>query len=260
MEIKGSEWRKWNFHVHTKGTNKNDQFTSSSIEDFFYIFFKSAFDNKVEAIGITDYFSIDRYLEAVDYVSEIENKENAAGEKLFTDEEVAFIKEIFLFPNVELRMLPATDRGRLINIHCLFNPEYVPHLENDFFGHIENQDGKKMNRHGLTDYGKELDSSLTTDEQRYKKGIDSFVIDLKTLKSVLNKNKNFRDNCILVVSNSNNDGASAVQKHYDLFENEEGSLDGLRSSIYKISHAIFSTNIKSPSLFIYSKSIISIVS
>ena len=250
MEIKGSEWRKWNFHVHTKGTNKNDQFTSSSIEDFFYIFFKSAFDNKVEAIGITDYFSIDRYLEAVDYVSEIENKENATGEKLFTDEEVAFIKEIFLFPNVELRMLPATDRGRLINIHCLFNPEYVPHLENDFFGHIENQDGKKMNRHGLTDYGKELDSSLTTDEQRYKKGIDSFVIDLKTLKSVLNKNKNFRDNCILVVSNSNNDGASAVQKHYDLFENEEGSLDGLRSSIYKISHAIFSTNIKDINYFL----------
>jgi len=246
----GSQWRKWNFHVHTKGTNKNDQFTSSSTEDFFYIFFKAAFDNKVEAIGITDYFSIDRYLEAVDYVSEIENKENATGEKLFTDEEVTFIKGIFLFPNVELRMLPATDRGRLINIHCLFNPEYVPHLENDFFGHIENQDGKKMNRHGLTDYGRELDTSLTTDEQRYKKGIDSFVIDLKTLKSVLNKNKKFRDNCILVVSNSNNDGASAVQKHYDLFENEEGSLDGLRSSIYKISHAIFSTNIKDINYFL----------
>lgn len=246
----GSQWRKWNFHVHTKGTNKNDQFTSSSPEDFFYIFFKAAFENKVEAIGITDYISIDRYIEAVVYVSDIENKENVIGEKLFTDEEITFVKGIFLFPNVELRMLPATDRGRLINIHCLFNPEYVPHLENDFFGHIENQDGKKMNRHGLIDYGRELDSSLTTYEQRYKKGIDSFVIDLKTLKSVLNKNKNFRDNCILVVSNSNNDGASAVQKHYNLFENEEGSLDGLRSSIYKISHAIFSTNIKDINYFL----------
>lgn len=250
MIIKGSEWRKWNFHVHTKGTNKNDQFASSTTEDFFYIFFKAASEYKIEAIGITDYFSIDRYLEAVVYVSEIENKKNTIGEKLFTDEEIAFIKGIFLFPNVELRMLPATDKGRLINIHCLFNPEYVPHLENDFFGHLENQDGKKMNRHGLTDYGRELDSSLTTDEHRYKKGIDCFVIDLKTLKSVLNKNKNFRDNCILVVSNSNNDGASAVQKHYDLFENEEGSLDGLRSSIYKISHAIFSTNIKDINYFL----------
>ncbi|WP_410493801.1 TrlF family AAA-like ATPase [Chryseobacterium sp. HMWF035] len=54
----------------------------------------------------------------------------------------------------------------------------------------------------------------------------------------------------MVVSNSNNDGASAVQKHYDLFENEEGSLDGLRSSIYKISHAIFSTNIKDINYFL----------
>lgn len=251
MKIKGSEWRKWNFHVHTKGTNKNDQFTSLSTEDFFYKFFKSAFENQVEAIGVTDYFSIDRYVEAVKYVFEIEDKINTTtGEKLFTDEEINFIKGIFLFPNIELRMLPATDRGRLINIHCLFNPDYVPHLENDFFGHIENQDGKKMNHHGLIDYGRSLDTSLITDEQKYKKGVDNFVIDLKTLKSVLDKNKNFRDNCILVVSNSNNDGASAVQKHYDLFENEEGSLDGLRSSIYKISHAIFSTNAKDIKYFL----------
>ena len=24
---RGSEWRKWDLHFHTKGTNKNDQFT-----------------------------------------------------------------------------------------------------------------------------------------------------------------------------------------------------------------------------------------
>lgn len=250
MDNKGSEWRKWNFHVHTKGTNKNDQFNSPTMENFFHFFFKTAFIKKVEAIAITDYFSIDRYLEAKDYVSDIENKIMPTGENLFTEDEIDFIKGMFLFPNVELRMLPATDRGRLINIHCLFNPNYVPHLENDFFGHIENQDGKKMNRHGLIDYGRELDSTLTTDEQRYKKGVDSFVIDLKTLKSIINKNKKFRDNSIFVVSNSNNDGASAIQKHYDLFENEVGSLDGLRKSIYKISNAIFSTNIKDIKYFL----------
>ncbi len=36
----------------------------------------------------------------------------------------------------------------------------------------------------------------------------------------------------------------------DLFENEEGSLDGLRSSIYKISHSIFSTNPKDIKYFL----------
>ena len=30
----GSEWRIWDLHVHTKGTNKNDQFSSATFDDF----------------------------------------------------------------------------------------------------------------------------------------------------------------------------------------------------------------------------------
>ena len=29
---RGSEWRKWDLHIHTKGTNKNDQFKSSDFD------------------------------------------------------------------------------------------------------------------------------------------------------------------------------------------------------------------------------------
>jgi len=249
--IKGSEWRKWNFHVHTKGTNKNDQFTSQNMDDFFYTFFKKAVENGIEAISITDYFSIDRYKDAVQYVIDIDSKiDENTQQKLFSEAEISLIKKIFLFPNVELRMLPSTDRARLINIHCIFNPSYVPQLENDFFGHLSNQDGRKMNRHGLIEYGRELDPNLSTDAQRYKKGVDNFTIDLKSLKELIANNKNFKENCIIVVSNSNNDGASAIQKHYDLFENEEGSLDGLRRSIYEISNCIFSTNVKDVKYFL----------
>jgi predicted ATP-dependent endonuclease of OLD family len=150
-------------------------------------------------------------------------------------------------------MLPATDKARLINIHCLFNPAYVPDLENDFFSRIENQAGKKMNRYGITSYGKSLDSSLTEDRLQYAKGIDNFAIDIRALNEVAN-NKDFRDNALLVVSNSNNDGASAVQRHYDLFENENGSLDGVRKSIYYMSDAIFSGNPKDVKYFLGKKS------
>ncbi|MDM1071300.1 gamma-glutamylcyclotransferase [Empedobacter brevis] len=248
---KGSEWRKWNFHVHTKGTNKNDQFSSPNMDEFFYVFFKKAIENGIEAIGITDYFSLDRYKDAVRYVSEIESKiDESTQQKLFTDVEILIIKKIFIFPNVELRMLPSTDRARLINIHCIFNPPYVQHLENDFFGHLSNQDGIKMNRHGLIEYGRGLDQNLPSDDLRYKKGVDNFTIDLKSLKELIANNKNFKENCIIIVSNSNNDGASAIQKHYDLFENEEGSLDGLRRSIYEISNCIFSTNPKDIKYFL----------
>ncbi len=30
---RGSEWRKWDLHIHTPGTKKNDQFEGSSLED-----------------------------------------------------------------------------------------------------------------------------------------------------------------------------------------------------------------------------------
>ena len=148
----GSEWNKWNFHIHTKGTNKNDQFSSSTMEDFFHIFYKKAYENQISAIGITDYFSIDRYKDAIDYREYIELKIDTESNPLFTPNEIEFIKNIFIFPNVELRMLPSTDRGRLINIHCIFNPGYVADLENDFFSHIENQDKLKMNRYGISSY------------------------------------------------------------------------------------------------------------
>ena len=156
----GSQWRKWNFHVHTKGTNKNDLFSSATMEDFYHIFFKKAFANKIQAIGITDYFSIDRYIDAVEYQENVDIKVDSDGENLFTPEEILFVKGIFLFPNVELRMLPSTDSARLINIHCLFNPDFVRDLEHDFFSSLKNQEGFQMNRHGISMYGKHLDNRL----------------------------------------------------------------------------------------------------
>ncbi|AKH95194.1 TrlF family AAA-like ATPase [Elizabethkingia anophelis] len=254
MSTIGSKWRKWNFHVHTKGTNKNDQFSSPTIDEFFFKFFKKAYDKKIYAIGITDYFSIERYLEAVEYKNNIQNKIGTDGISLFDDDEIVFIKGMFIFPNVELRMLPSTGRSKLINIHCLFNPEYVPDLDNDFFSYLKNQDGKMMNRYGITDYGKFLDSSITESHKQYQKGIDNFALDVKSIKELISKNKKFRDNTLLVVSNSNSDGASGTQMHYDLFENEGGSLDGVRKTIYEMSNAIFSANPKDIKYFAGRKS------
>ena len=29
----GAEWRRWDLHIHTPGTNKNDQFTGNNLDD-----------------------------------------------------------------------------------------------------------------------------------------------------------------------------------------------------------------------------------
>ncbi|HAB50600.1 MAG: hypothetical protein A2315_00545 [Ignavibacteria bacterium RIFOXYB2_FULL_35_12] len=237
---KGSEWRKWDLHVHTKGTSKNDQFKSKTFDEFCVTLFRKALEKRIAAIGITDYFNINNFTKIKEFVN------NIASCTDFTDEEKKKIDCIFIFPNVELRMLPVTDSGRLVNIHCLFNPDYEASLENNFFGSIEYSAGSgkkyKMNRQGLIDLGKSLDSSLD-DETAYKKGVDSFVVTHSDLQKLLDENRGFRENVIVAVSNSNKDGASAFQKHYDLFEDvAAGSLDAVRKSIYSISDCIFSSN------------------
>lgn len=234
---RGSEWRKWDLHVHTKGTNKNDNFTSTNFDEFCATLFRKALEKNIQAIGITDYFSIDNYKKVKDYVDKLDSKST------FEKDEKDRIKNIFLLPNVELRMLPATDSGSLINIHCLFNPDddFLLKLENDFFGSIHNSSGHKMNRFGIIDSGKKSDSNLN-DEDAYKKGIETFHIEPSALIKLFKEKPALKDNTIIAVSNSNNDGASALQKHYKLFESEAGSLDGVRSNIYELSDAIFSGN------------------
>lgn len=237
--LKGSEWRRWDLHIHTKDTNKCDQFTSADFDIFCQTMFQKALQNNIAAIGITDYFSIDNYIKVKTYISSIDNNQN------FSADEKKKIKEILILPNVELRMLPVTDNQRLVNIHCLFNPSYVSSLDNDFFASIEYSSGShkyKMNRQGLIDLGKSLDANLD-DNAAYKKGVDNFVMAHADLQRLLAENPTFKENTIVAVSNSNKDGASAFQQHYDFFEETDpGSLEALRKSIYCLSQVIFSSN------------------
>ena len=159
------------------------------------------------------------------------------------------IKNILLLPNVELRMLPVTNSSKLLNIHCIFNPDYVPLLANDFFNMLENEANFKMNRDGIISYGKRFNPTAD-DQAAYTLGIDRFALDPGSLKTLLDKKENFRNNTLIVVSNSNRDGNSGYQEHYSLFENEPGSLDGVRSTIYQISDAIFSANPKDVAYFL----------
>ena len=152
---RGSEWRRWDLHVHTKGTMKNDQFKKSGNFDSFCItMFRKAIENKIAAIGITDYFNIDNYKEVRNFVDALSSSSSD-----FNEEEIEKIQKIFILPNVELRITPVTDKGKLINIHCLFNPDsdYIPYLENHFFGSLKHSDGDRkypMNRQGIIDLGK----------------------------------------------------------------------------------------------------------
>lgn len=238
MMNRGSEWRRWDLHVHTKGTNKNDCYSCGDIGSFCKLLFKKAVEKKVFAVGITDYFSIDRYLEVKEY------KDNIHANPDFTENEKELIQSILLLPNVELRILPVTGKERLINIHCIFNPDFVGNLDNDFFGSlsfkVSGQDFK-MNRAGLIGLGKHYNIDLD-DNAAYKIGVEHFAVGYDRVQELFENNEKLRENTLIVVSNSKNDGNSGLQQHYDLFVNENGSLDEVRRAIYTLSDCIFSAN------------------
>jgi len=245
---RGSEWRKWDLHIHTKGTSKNDNFASPDFNSFCVTMFKKALEKDIKAIGITDYFGLDNFKKVMSFVDDIYSCEG------FDEDEKSNIKNIFLLPNVELRILPATDSGGLINIHCIFNPDstLLEKLENDFFGTLEDSGGNKMNHAGLVALGKSSDNNLDIDDA-FKKGIEEFHLEPSNLIKLFKDKPELNQNVIIAVSNSNNDGASALQEHYKLFENELGSLEAVRSNIYKLSDAIFSANPSDREFFLGNK-------
>ncbi|MGZ3756240.1 MAG: hypothetical protein ACXVAY_14195 [Mucilaginibacter sp.] len=70
------------------------------------------------------------------------------------------------------------------------------------------------------------------------------------MKEVLDKNQTLKNNVLIIVSNSNKDGNSGLQKHYDMFEGDPSALDGVRRTIYMLSNAIFSGNQKDVDYFL----------
>ena len=102
----GSTWRRWDPHVHLPGTLFNDQFGDMSItaalDDL------AAREPRIEAVGITDYFTTATYREAV------AAHQAGAGEGIE-----------FLFPNVELRLDVQTGGGSGVNVHLMCAPEDV---------------------------------------------------------------------------------------------------------------------------------------
>ena len=49
---RGSEWSRWDLHVHTPGTNKNDQFEGTSSEDKWNRFYEKVFLSVLYPIGV----------------------------------------------------------------------------------------------------------------------------------------------------------------------------------------------------------------
>lgn len=240
---RGSEWRRWELHLHTPFTKKADQYTGKTTDEKWNNFYTSIADyigdgseplRSICAIAITDYLSIDNYL------------------KVCADNQLPNSVKL-VFPNVELRMTPIASDSP-INIHCLFDPSIVGELESRFFANLKfeyNHNKYSATKSELIRLGHDFqrDQSLS-DEEALKIGLSQYVISLETLSDVFKYNPQLKEKTIIVVSNRSSDGASGLRTHSDYFLGDISQLEATRRSIYQLSDMVFSSNPKDIAYFL----------
>lgn len=119
----GSEWRKWDLHVHVPGTKLNCGYGKPGTNDDFEEFADILEKSDVAVFGITDYFSVDQTLKFVNFFKQ----KYPNSSKL-------------LLVNVELRLNETVNKNlQTIDYHVIFN-DAVPEAKlNEFLSSLETQ-------------------------------------------------------------------------------------------------------------------------
>lgn len=194
---KGSIWRKWDFHLHTPYSILNSKFGNPSEkatwDNYVSEVERLSKENSIEAIGFTDYFTIEGYKKIKEYKSK------------------GRLQNIFAFPNIEFRAdniisIQAANKNedcKRINFHVIFSPDVpIIDLEENFLHKIDfiNQDTPSfpahqasLTVHNLEEYGK----VLRRDHDGFKEktdlvvGCENAVVNPAQIKDLLLKERKF---------------------------------------------------------------------
>jgi len=217
----GSQWRRWNPHIHAPGTLLNDQFEGEWEE-----YLKAIEDATptVEVLGVTDYLGIECY---------------KAVRAYYQNGRLSKVK--LLFPNVEFRLTVETDKRKGINLHLLFCPDdgdHVVQIERALSMLAFEYKGSP-HRCTSADFvllGRTHNAALKDELAARREGANQFKVELPKLRELFRNNKWVTENCIVAVAASNNDGTAGLKN--------DASFAALRQEIERFAHVIFSSNPK----------------
>src|SRR5262249_22734532 len=108
MISRGSEWHRWEPHIHAPGTVLNNQFGGPDPWRQYLTALQGATPT-IEAIGVTEYYVTDAY------------------EKFLEHTAHGWLPGVLVFPNIELRLDVAAKSG-FVNLHLLVSPEDPDHV------------------------------------------------------------------------------------------------------------------------------------
>lgn len=205
--------------MHTPGTERHNEFGGTLKEsDILEKFKNKIIENKIDAIGVTDYYSIDNY----EYLVELQK----SGK---------FPQNVYLLPNIEIR-LENSVRGKsneLVNLHILFDPEKLSpeDIRTEFLSQLcyeYNQHTFKFNESGLESLRSATNSKSIKDVK------ERFSISKKALLELLKSNIHFEGAYLIAVPNEDISGT---------LQSNSGKGDFIYDDIANITDIVFSHNI-----------------
>jgi hypothetical protein len=225
---KGSEWRKWDLHLHSPMSGLANKFPkiNNSPDWEQYILALEGLDD-CPAIAITDYFLIEGYKKV------IESKENGRLRKIQ-----------LILPNIEFRLDNFVGEKR-INFHVIFSDEVsIRDIEDHFLSDLEitiegspwnEPDTRKLKRSTLEELGAKLKEQQPSFEgTNFEIGCKTAVVKREQIMKILTTNGLFKDKYLTALAEEKN---SLM---------EWGSQDHqVRRLLIQSSHFIFVANPKS---------------
>ena len=216
MLNRGSEWRRWEPHIHAPGTVLNNQFGGTDAWTKYLTTLESV-TPKIEAIAVTDYYITDTYEEVL--------RHHIAGR--LPDVQL-------IFPNVEVRLDVAAKSG-FVNLHLLVSPEDPNHVAEvrriltrlQFIAHGDRVD---CTRDDLIRLGKRADTSIQDDRAALAHGATQFKVNFAQLREVFGESDWAKKNILIAVAGGAGDGTSGVRQAADAT---------VRQEIEKFAHIIF---------------------
>ena len=215
---RGSLWHRWDPHIHAPGTLMNDQFKGDW--DGYLKAIESAAP-RVDALGVTDYLSIGTYKE-------------------FLRRRSGRLKEIFVFPNVEMRLTISTEKTIPINLHLLFSPDSPDHVNQIErvlamleFSMVDDRAYRCTDK-DLEDLGRKIDPSQTAALGARRVGAQQFKVSLENIERLFKTDRWLQDNCLTAVAVGTEDGTSGLQN--------DGSYLATRINIERFADIVLSAS------------------
>ncbi|OWR20261.1 TrlF family AAA-like ATPase [Brevundimonas diminuta] len=220
MLSRGSEWRRWEPHIHAPGTVMNNQFSGPTAWEDYLTALEQA-KPVIQAVAVTDYYVTDTYEEVL--------RQREAGRLPHAE---------LVFPNVELRLDVATAKGGFVNLHLFVSPEDPDHVAElrRLLSRLQfnvMQDRFDCTKEDLIRLGKKADPKITDDGAALSYGANQFKVNFQKLREVFSESSWAKKNILIGVAGGATDGTSGVREAAD---------QTIRREIESFAHVIFASS------------------